>query len=76
MSLADVLALAGKGVPGLDAAVKTGEAFSECAAFKGFSTNHGLYTVGIIYNRVRDVKVYRVSLIVGDYYVFSGERSH
>jgi hypothetical protein len=35
MSLGDVLALAGKGVPGLDTAVNTGEAFSECAAFQG-----------------------------------------
>jgi len=34
MSLGDVLALAGKGVPGLDAAVNTGEAFSGRADFK------------------------------------------
>jgi hypothetical protein len=73
MSLADVLALAGRGVPGLDAAVNTGEGIS-AQHFKKVSTNHGLYTVGVIYNRVRDVKVYRVS-IVGDY-VFNGERSY
>ena len=36
MSLGDVIALAGKGVPGLDAAVKTGEAFSGCTAFQGY----------------------------------------
>lgn len=56
MSLADVLKLAGKPVPGLDAAIKTGKASPFIS-----SANPHQCTVGVIYTQYRDVKVYRVS---------------
>jgi hypothetical protein len=62
MSFGDVLALAGTGVPGLDAAVTTGKFHSSSWPLESIVANCGLYIVGVIYNRVRDVKVYRVRI--------------
>jgi len=62
MSLGDVLALAGTGVPGLHAAITAGESSLAAQLCKNAIANHSLYIVGIIYARVQDVKVYKVSI--------------